>query len=42
MIKQLICSLWPKCFLSFPKSLILDQDTFLGVFVKVSELQDYY
>ena len=41
-IKQLIFSLWPKCFLSVLKSLILDQDTFLGVFAKVSDLQDYY
>ena len=38
----MICSLWPECFLSVIKSLILDQDTFLGVFAKVSDLKYYY
>ena len=37
----MICSLWPECFSSVLKSLILDQDTFLGVFAKVSDVQDW-
>ena len=42
VIKQFIFSLWPKCFLSVLKSLILDEAIFVGVFAKVSDLQDYY